>query len=86
MMTNDVMKRREIYQEKKYMKEVDLIDGYFVNGTYQLLVILVPHVHLPTSNLLCHMNILLKVSVFALYLLQNQLPTRDNLFMHDILH
>jgi hypothetical protein len=45
--------------------EFDQTVGYFDNGTYQLFVQSIPHVHIHVADFLWHKDILLKVNVFA---------------------
>jgi len=44
---------------------LDLVVGYSVSGTYQLLVNLVPHSHSLVSDLIWYKDIPLKISLFA---------------------
>jgi len=67
---------------------LDLVVGYSVSGTYQLLVNLVPHSqsHSTVSDLIWYKDIPLKISLFAWRLLGYRLSTMVKLFRRDILN
>ena len=63
----------------------DPIDGYAVCGAYCLLTSEVSHHFTVVSDRTTYKDVLLKVSLFAWWLLQNRLSTKDNLFCRGII-
>jgi hypothetical protein len=63
----------------RWIWQPDIGEGYTVCGAYQLLTLQVHNVADVTEDLIWHRQVPLKVSILAWRLLQNRLPTKENL-------
>jgi len=69
----------------RWQWRLDPSGGYSVRGLYQLLTTQEMHISDATSDLIWHKQVPLKVSIFSWRLLQNRLPSKDNLVARDII-
>jgi len=65
--------------------KVDPSGGYSIRGVYKLLTGQEFHRFKAITNLIWHKQVPFKVSIFAWKVLQNRLPTKDNLVVCDII-
>jgi len=68
-----------------WLWRLDPSSGYSVHGVYQMLISQVVQTPNMLSDLIWHKQVPLKVSILVWRLLQNRLPTKDNLLLCGIL-